>query len=62
MQEYISDKQFREISKQIHFELEANKRNDQKINELKQKLVVLKHLRAKSMLLEKEEKTQKGLL
>ena len=62
MQEYISDKQFREISKQIHFELEANKRNDQKIKEIKQKLVVLKHLRAKSMLLEKEEKTQKGLL
>ena len=62
MEEYISDKQFREISKQIHFDLEANKRNEQKINELKQKLVVLKHLRAKSMLLEKEEKTQKGLL
>lgn len=62
MKEYISDKQFREISKQIHFDLEANKRNEQKTNELKQKLVVLKHLRAKSMLLEKEEKTQKGLL
>ncbi len=62
MVEYISDKQFREISMQIHFELEVNKRNQEKINELKQRLVVLKHLRAKSIILEKEEKTQKGLL
>lgn len=62
MDEYISDKQYRELSKQIHFDIEINKRDESKLADLKIKLEALKKLRKKSMLLEIEDaKKNKGL-
>ncbi len=62
MDEYISKKQFSELSSQIHLELVLNKFNEEKIADLKVKLTKLKHLRAKSIILEtKESNKEKGL-
>lgn len=62
MEEYISKKQFSELSSQIHMELIINKFDEAKKAELKAKLTKLKHLRAKSIILETTEvNKEKGL-
>ncbi len=62
MDEYISKKQFSKLSTQIHIELEFNKFDKEKVAELKAKLTKLKHLRAKSIILETNESNkEKGL-
>jgi len=62
MEEYISKKQFTELSSQIHLEIIANKFDEEKVNELRNKLTKLKHLRAKSMILETNDNIkEKGL-
>lgn len=62
MEEYISKKQFSELASQIHMELLLNRFDEEKANLLKDKLTRLKHLRAKSIILEtNENKKEKGL-
>lgn len=62
MEEYISKKQFHELASEIHLELMLNKFDEEKANELRAKLTKLKHLRAKSIILETNENIkEKGL-
>jgi|GEM_PF-2867365 len=62
MEEYISKEQFSKLASQIHMELMTNKFDETKTADLKAKLTKLKHLRAKSIILETTEASkQKGL-
>ena len=62
MEEYISKEQFTKLASEIHMDLMLNKFDEQKASELRDKLTKLKHLRAKSMILETNDNIkEKGL-